>query len=126
MGLPPSTMKDIDNLERRFSDDVLSITLSGPEHQHLSIVDVPGLFHSKWWSIHDILAADHDRSDTYPNTRGSGNHSRYDQIIYGRQADDHAVGTDPAFAIPETDIQHRDGRPQQSCEPRNIPHGEGC
>jgi hypothetical protein len=47
MGLPPSTMKDVDNLERRFSDDVLSITLSGPEHQHLSIVDVPGLFHSE-------------------------------------------------------------------------------
>jgi hypothetical protein len=47
MGLPPSTQKNVDLIDRRFSDDVLSITLSGPEHQHLSIVDVPGLFHSK-------------------------------------------------------------------------------
>jgi hypothetical protein len=31
-----------------FSDDLFSIEASGPEHrQHLSVVDVPGLFHSK-------------------------------------------------------------------------------
>ena len=32
---------------KRFSDDVLKIELSGPEHHHLSVVDVPGIFHSK-------------------------------------------------------------------------------
>lgn len=47
MGLPPSSQKDTENLSKRFSDDVLSIELSGPEHRHLSVVDVPGLFHSK-------------------------------------------------------------------------------
>jgi len=58
MGLPSSTQKDLENLERRLSDDVLSITLSGPEHQHLSIVDVPGLFHSKSQSIAEANAID--------------------------------------------------------------------
>lgn len=47
MGLPPSTQKAPENLMKRFSDDVLSIELSGPEHHHLSVVDVPGLFHSE-------------------------------------------------------------------------------
>ena len=28
----------------RFSDDVLKIELSGPNHNHFSVVDVPGLF----------------------------------------------------------------------------------
>ncbi len=46
MGLPGPNA-DIENLEKRFSDDVLKIELSGPEHNHLSVVDVPGLFHSK-------------------------------------------------------------------------------
>ena len=45
MGLP-TTKDDIENLEKRFSDDILKIELSGPNHQHLSVVDVPGLFHS--------------------------------------------------------------------------------
>ncbi|KAK6334476.1 hypothetical protein TWF730_003691 [Orbilia blumenaviensis] len=30
---------------RRFSDDILKIELSGPNYPHLTIVDVPGLFH---------------------------------------------------------------------------------
>lgn len=47
MGLPPRSQVDIENLNKRVSDDVLSIELDGPEHQHLSVVDVPGLFHSK-------------------------------------------------------------------------------
>ena len=47
MGLPPSTQTDIENLDKRFSDDVLSIEISGPEHRHLSVVDVPGLIHSE-------------------------------------------------------------------------------
>lgn len=49
MGLP-TAKDDIENLETRFSDDVLKIELSGPKHQHLSVVDVPGLFHSKLYS----------------------------------------------------------------------------
>jgi hypothetical protein len=47
MGLPGPSIKDIEDLEKRFSDDILKIELSGPEHHHLSVVDVPGLFHSK-------------------------------------------------------------------------------
>ena len=46
MGLPNSQAEDLENLDKRFSDDILKIELSGPEHRHLSVVDVPGLFHS--------------------------------------------------------------------------------
>lgn len=46
MGLPGPD-DDIENLEKRFSDDILKIELSGPQHNHLSVVDVPGLFHSQ-------------------------------------------------------------------------------
>ncbi|KAF4547271.1 Dynamin central region-containing protein 2 [Elsinoe fawcettii] len=46
MGLPPSQVTDVETISKRFSDDVLRIELSGPEHHHLSIVDVPGLFHN--------------------------------------------------------------------------------
>ncbi|KZF23237.1 hypothetical protein L228DRAFT_245976 [Xylona heveae TC161] len=46
MGLPRSTDDSIENLEKRFSDDILKIELCGPEHHHLSVVDVPGLFHN--------------------------------------------------------------------------------
>ena len=42
----PTTKDDIENLEKRFSDDILKIELSGPNHQHLRVVDVPVLFHS--------------------------------------------------------------------------------
>ncbi|KAH8807237.1 P-loop containing nucleoside triphosphate hydrolase protein [Xylogone sp. PMI_703] len=45
MGLPGPD-DDIENIEKRFSDDILKIELSGPEHYHLSVVDVPGLFHN--------------------------------------------------------------------------------
>ncbi|KAL4915862.1 P-loop containing nucleoside triphosphate hydrolase protein [Aspergillus aurantiobrunneus] len=37
---------DMENIDKRFSDDILKIELSGPGHHHLSVVDVPGLFHS--------------------------------------------------------------------------------
>lgn len=48
-GLPaPNTEGNLENLDKRFSDDVLKIELSGPEHRHLSVVDVPGLFHSMY------------------------------------------------------------------------------
>ncbi|KFY88242.1 hypothetical protein V498_06867 [Pseudogymnoascus sp. VKM F-4517 (FW-2822)] len=45
MGLPGPN-SDIENLEKRFSDDILKIELSGPHHTNLSVVDVPGLFHN--------------------------------------------------------------------------------
>jgi hypothetical protein len=48
MGLPGPSTTDLENLDKRFSDDILKIELSGPEHHHLSVVDVPGLFHSEY------------------------------------------------------------------------------
>jgi hypothetical protein len=47
MGIPGPSTKELEDLQKRFSDDILKIELSGPEHHHLSVVDVPGLFHSK-------------------------------------------------------------------------------
>lgn len=47
MGLPKPGTEDMEDLDRRFSEHVLKIELSGPAHPHLSVVDVPGLFHSK-------------------------------------------------------------------------------
>jgi hypothetical protein len=49
MGLPGPSAQDLEDLDKRFSDDILKIELSGPEHHHLSVVDVPGLFHSKYY-----------------------------------------------------------------------------
>ncbi|PTB58443.1 hypothetical protein M431DRAFT_3404 [Trichoderma harzianum CBS 226.95] len=46
MGLPNSDGQDIENLTKRFSDDILRIEISGPDQHHLSVVDVPGLFHN--------------------------------------------------------------------------------
>ncbi|KAK3045424.1 hypothetical protein LTR09_012975 [Extremus antarcticus] len=46
MGLPAASDLAVADLPKRFSDDVLKIELSGPEHHHLSVVDVPGLFHN--------------------------------------------------------------------------------
>lgn len=46
MGLPNSDDQDLENLDKRFSDDILRIEISGPDQHHLSVVDVPGLFHS--------------------------------------------------------------------------------
>ncbi|RPA93734.1 P-loop containing nucleoside triphosphate hydrolase protein [Choiromyces venosus 120613-1] len=46
MGLPKPGTEDVDDLEKRFSNHVLKIELSGPDHPHLSVVDVPGLFHN--------------------------------------------------------------------------------
>jgi hypothetical protein len=47
MGLPGPNTENLEDLEKRFSDDILKIELSGPDHHHLSVVDVPGLFHSE-------------------------------------------------------------------------------
>ncbi|KAL6879909.1 P-loop containing nucleoside triphosphate hydrolase protein [Trichoderma longibrachiatum] len=46
MGLPTSDNQDNEDLEKRFSDDILRIEISGPDEHHLSVVDVPGLFHN--------------------------------------------------------------------------------
>nr|POE96532.1 interferon-induced gtp-binding protein mx2 [Quercus suber] len=45
MGLPGVDDKNVEEMDKRFSDDILKIELCGPEHHHLSVVDVPGLFH---------------------------------------------------------------------------------
>ena len=47
MGLPSGDLSSLGEVEKRFSDDVLKIEIAGPDHHHLSVVDVPGLFHSK-------------------------------------------------------------------------------
>ncbi|KAL4994952.1 P-loop containing nucleoside triphosphate hydrolase protein [Aspergillus recurvatus] len=47
MGVPGPTTENLEDLTKRFPDDILKIELSGPEHRHLSVVDAPGLFHSK-------------------------------------------------------------------------------
>ena len=41
MGLPSKRSPDC---AKRFSSDVLKFEISGPTQQHLSIVDVPGLW----------------------------------------------------------------------------------
>ncbi|KAL6233526.1 hypothetical protein BDW75DRAFT_241925 [Aspergillus navahoensis] len=46
MGIPGPTKADLESIPKRFSDDILKIELSGPEHNHLSVVDVPGLYHN--------------------------------------------------------------------------------
>ncbi|EPS35254.1 hypothetical protein H072_11594 [Dactylellina haptotyla CBS 200.50] len=46
MGIPKPEDKVEDTPDKRFSNDILKIELSGPHHPHLTIVDVPGLFHN--------------------------------------------------------------------------------
>ncbi|EKV08712.1 hypothetical protein PDIG_65760 [Penicillium digitatum PHI26] len=46
MGIPGPKAKNLEDVEKRFSDDILKIELSGPDHRNLSVVDVPGLFHN--------------------------------------------------------------------------------
>lgn len=40
-------MKALDTPGSSFSEDVLKIELSGPDHEHFSVVDLPGIFRSK-------------------------------------------------------------------------------
>lgn len=54
MGLPNSDNQDLENLDKRFSDDILRIEISGPDQHHLSVVDVPGLFHSMHFLVQKI------------------------------------------------------------------------
>ncbi|KAL3485722.1 P-loop containing nucleoside triphosphate hydrolase protein [Aspergillus germanicus] len=55
MGLPGPNTKDVENISKRFSDDTLKIELSGSDQHHLSVVDVPGLFHNptKYQTVED-------------------------------------------------------------------------
>ncbi|KAK6523000.1 hypothetical protein TWF281_002423 [Arthrobotrys megalospora] len=46
MGIPKPGDKVEDTPDKRFSNDILKIELSGRHHPHLTIVDVPGLFHN--------------------------------------------------------------------------------
>ncbi|KAF4154389.1 hypothetical protein CNMCM6936_008752 [Aspergillus lentulus] len=46
MGVPGPDTEDPKNLDKRFSDEILRIEIFGPQHQNLSVVDVPGLFHN--------------------------------------------------------------------------------
>ncbi|KAJ5982387.1 hypothetical protein N7451_012487 [Penicillium sp. IBT 35674x] len=43
--VPGPKTKNLEDVEKTFSDDILKVELSGPDHRHLSVVDVPGLFH---------------------------------------------------------------------------------
>ncbi|CRG92822.1 hypothetical protein PISL3812_09893 [Talaromyces islandicus] len=55
MGVPGPKSNKLEEVDKRFSDDILKIELSGPEHHHLSVVDVPGLFHNptKYQTVED-------------------------------------------------------------------------
>ncbi|KAF3935284.1 Dynamin [Dactylella cylindrospora] len=46
MGIPSPGDKPRSEFHKRFSRDILKIELSGPRHPHLTVVDIPGLFHS--------------------------------------------------------------------------------
>lgn len=47
MGLPTPGAESKEGFDKRFSGDVLKIEVFGPKQPHLSVVDVPGLFHSE-------------------------------------------------------------------------------
>lgn len=49
MGLTNSA-NDEGEFTKSFSDDLLKIQLSGPEHDHFSVIDLPGLFRSMSWN----------------------------------------------------------------------------
>ncbi|KAK6340050.1 hypothetical protein TWF730_001825 [Orbilia blumenaviensis] len=56
MGVPEPGDKVEGTPDKRFSNDILKIELSGRHHPHLTIVDVPGLFHNS-----TIYQTDEDR-----------------------------------------------------------------
>jgi hypothetical protein len=45
MGLPTPGAESKKGFDKRFSGDVLKVEVFGPKQPHLSVVDVPGLFH---------------------------------------------------------------------------------
>lgn len=52
MGLPTPGADSKEGFDKRFSGDVLKIEVFGPKQPQLSVVDVPGLFHSECSSCH--------------------------------------------------------------------------
>lgn len=64
MGLP-GIHDNLDDFTVRFSDDVLKIELAGPDMHQFSVVDVPGIFHSEYFSIlmrwHESGAGERER-----------------------------------------------------------------
>lgn len=55
MGLPyPGKQRD-DNMDS-FSHNILKFELSGPEYENFSVVDLPGLFRSKFPASYQIMA----------------------------------------------------------------------
>lgn len=54
MGLPlPGHSREVDM--ESFSHDILKFELSGPEYEHFSVVDLPGLFRSNI-SLRDLYS----------------------------------------------------------------------
>ncbi len=43
-----------DMVLKSFSDDVLKIELSGPDYEHFSVVDLPGLFRSMFSTLVEL------------------------------------------------------------------------
>ena len=81
MGLPTSQTKNLEELDKRFSDSVLKIELSGPEQRRLSIIDVPGLFQSMFYigiQGNPAPAKATLRSYQVSNGRGQGDYARSD------------------------------------------------
>ena len=82
MGIPGPKTKNLD-VEKRFSDDILKIELSGPDHRHLSVVDVPGLFHSEETLLYfDDLTNLDTRSNQVSNRRGSCHYPEINRGLY--------------------------------------------
>lgn len=87
MGVPGPKTTNLEDVGKRFSDDILKIELSGPEHRHLSVVDVPGLFHSMQIIYFYEKVANFDcRSDQVSNGGRPRNHPKANRGLYDRQA----------------------------------------
>lgn len=43
----PSAGQPSEQSSRSFSNDILKIEMAGPQHEHFSVIDLPGLFRSK-------------------------------------------------------------------------------
>lgn len=84
MGVPGPSTTELEGLDKRFSDDILKIELSGPQHRHLSVVDVPGLFHSKVASSIPGIALTALRSDQVSDRRGQNYYPSFDRELYHR------------------------------------------
>ena len=83
MSLPSVKDKNPENLTKRFSDNILRIELYGPKHHHLSVVDVPGLFHNKDpQTAYEAGKLTLGRPHQVPNHRGSRHHSGSYRVLH--------------------------------------------